>query len=190
MTVLAAIATTGCSKDDDDNNNIVIPPVAVEQSPMQGYITVAGFDQATSNFINAGTYEFGVSFTPKANGKITAISMKIPDAAPGTRVTIWQVSPVAVLRTESIDIAAADTEVSKTITPLAVQKDKQYAITYSGNDWYKRSKTDNTNATYPFIVGDIQIDEYRWLGVTTQTFPTNVSANYYGGDCFFKFVKD
>ena len=93
------------------------------------------------------------------------------------------------MRSETLNIATADVEVKKEISELALDKDKKYLITMNSNDWYKKNKADLSNTTYPIVAGNITINEYRWIGGTTQTFPTNVSANYNAGDLSFDFQQ-
>ncbi|WDO14132.1 DUF4082 domain-containing protein [Flavobacterium sp. WW92] len=178
---LLAIFAISCSSDDSG------PSYAVE-NPLESYHQQAGFT-TTSNFINAGSYEFGLAFSPNVKGVIKAITLKLPEANPEVRVTIWDYDTKAVLRSENMNVATADVLVTKTISDLALEKDKKYLITMNSNDWYKRSKADNTNATYPITAGNIKFLEYRWVSGATQTYPTNVSLNYNGGDLSFDFKQ-
>jgi hypothetical protein len=175
-----SLSLVNCSKKDD--------PIA-EQDPLSGYLKAAGFDQKVTNYVNSADYEFGYSFIPLVDGKITAIVAKIPAVQNGVRVTIWDKTAGTVLRTESIDFATADVEVVKPINALALTKDKEYFITFNSNDWYEHKKTDGTNATYPFTVGDIKITGYSYKSGTTQTLPNVNPTNYYAGDCSFRFQK-
>lgn len=189
--LLAALALSfaNCSSDDD-SPVIPLPPVVVEQNPLAGYLTVSGFDQMTTNFINVGDYEFGTSFTPLANGKMTAVVVKLPATRSDLRISIWNKTTSTLIRTETMNVIAADTETVKPITPIDLVAATEYYITYNSNDWYKHHKTDNSNVTYPFTVGDIAITSYRWVSGADQVIPTNVSNNYYAGDLSFKFVKN
>ncbi|MBC8643664.1 DUF4082 domain-containing protein [Flavobacterium lindanitolerans] len=105
------------------------------------------------------------------------------------KVTIWDYTTKEVLKTETVNVATANTLVTHPITDLALEKDKKYMITMNSNDWYKRSKADNTNATYPITAGNIKFLEYRWVNGATQVYPTNVSLNYNGGDLSFDFKR-
>ncbi|MET3036800.1 DUF4082 domain-containing protein [Chryseobacterium sp. NRRL B-14859] len=185
--VLAVVfSTLSCSKDDDEP---VSNPISYqEENPLDKYHEMAGFT-ATTNFINSGNYEFGLVFSPNVKGKIKAVTIKLPDANPNVRITIWDYSTKTVVRSEMIDVSAANTLITKTIQELAVEKDKKYMITMNSNDWYKRSKPDNSNAVYPVTAGNIRFWEYRWGNGTTQTFPVNVSLDYNGGDLSFVFQQ-
>ena len=180
----AAILTVSCSSDDDKDNT----PEFKTENPLAVYYTQTGFT-TVSNFVNSGDYEFGLVFTPTVKGKIKALTLKLPATNPSVRVTIWDYTAKTVLRTETLNIAAADVQVNKEISELALEKDKKYMITMNSNDWYKKSKADNSNVTYPIVAGNITFNEYRWLSGTTQTFPTNVSANYNAGDLSFDFQQ-
>lgn len=180
----AAILTVSCSSDDDKDNT----PEFKTENPLSVYYTQTGFT-TVSNFVNSGDYEFGLVFTPTVKGKIKALTLKLPATNPSVRVTIWDYTAKTVLRTETLNVAAADVQVNKEISELALEKDKKYMITMNSNDWYKKSKADNSNVTYPIVAGNITFNEYRWLSGTTQTFPTNVSANYNAGDLSFDFQQ-
>lgn len=178
-----ATVIVSCSKDDDK------PKSFPTEDFMDDYITDSGFSQATTNFIDSGTYEFGLEFTPLVKGKITKLNVKLPATNPALRITIWDLTTTTVFRTEMVNVATADTETIIDITDLELVKDKKYAITMNSNDWYKRSKTDNTAATYPITSGNIRIDGYKWSSGSAQTYPINVSANYYAGDVRFDFQQ-
>ncbi|WP_447635810.1 hypothetical protein [Flavobacterium microcysteis] len=178
---LLAILAISCSSDDSK------PSYPIE-NPLESYHTQAGFT-TTENFVNVGSYEFGLAFSPNVKGVIKAITVKLPDANPALKVTIWDYNTKEVLKTETVNVATANTLVSHPITDLALEKDKKYMITMNSNDWYKRHKANNANATYPITAGNIKFLEYRWVGGATQTFPTNVSLDYNGGDLSFDFKR-
>ncbi|WP_310557377.1 hypothetical protein [Flavobacterium sp.] len=184
---VATVFTISCSKDDP----APIPPVVLAplQDPLAGYLAASGFDQKSTNQVNLTDYEFGYSFIPLVNGKMTAIVAKIPDVHAGMRVTVWDKVAGTVLRTETIDITAAGVEVTKAITPLDLVKDKEYFLTFNSNDWYDHRRTDNANVVYPFIVGDLKITSYSFTSGSTQTMPNSPQLSYFAGDCTFKFQK-
>jgi len=181
ITLVAGIAFffANCSSDSSPSS----------QNPLAGYLTAAGFDQVETEVLNSSDYEFGYSFKPNANGKITAITARIPDAHLGMRVTIWDKATATVLRTETIDVATAGVEVTKSITALALTANTEYFITFNSNDWYDHRRTDGSNATYPYVVGDITVTGYSYNSGTTQDFPNSPQTNYNAGDVSFKFVK-
>ncbi|MFH6998197.1 hypothetical protein ACHRVZ_09705 [Flavobacterium sp. FlaQc-57] len=181
--LLISISAVSCSSDDKDNT----PKFNVE-NPLATYYTQTGFSTVT-NFLNSGDYEFGLVFTPTVKGNIKAITLKLPATNPTVRVTIWDYASKTVLRSETLNVATADVQVTKEISVLALVKDKKYMITMNSNDWYTRSKADKSNAVYPIVAGNITINEYRWLAGTTQTFPTTVSADYNAGDLSFDFQQ-
>ena len=184
-----SLSVTYCSKDDDPAPTPVEPVLAPLQDPLAGYLTASGFSQKNVDNVNNGDYEFGYSFIPLVNGKMTAIVAKLPASRLAMRVTIWDKVTSAILRTETIDVATANVEVTKQITALDLVKDKEYFISMNSNDWYNRSKTDNSSVTYPFTVGDIKITSYAFGNGTSQTMPIASQTTYYAGDCSFKFQK-
>lgn len=183
----AIFSIASCSNNNDDDH-VVQPTNYPVENPLSKYHETAGFT-TTTNFINSGDYEFGLAFSPDVKGKITAITIKLPDTNPNLRVTIWDYTTKTVLRTETLNVTASNTLITKEISELALEKDKKYLITMNSNDWYKRAKADNSNATYPITAGNIKMLEYRWGSGTTQTFPVNISLNYNGGDLSFNFQQ-
>jgi len=182
----SSLLLVSCSKDDPAPEPIVMEP---EQNPLAGFLTATGFNQNTIEYINTGDYEFGFSFIPLVNGKMTAIVAKIPDTHTAMRVTIWDKLAGTVLRSETIDITTAGVEVTKAISALSLVKDKEYFITFNSNDWYDHRRTDSSSATYPFTVGDIKITSYAYHSGATQSLPNTTQTVYYAGDCSFKFQK-
>jgi len=181
LLITAALAIS-CSSDKDD------APKFKTENPLEAYYAATGFNTST-NFINSGDYEFGLVFTPTVKGKIKAITLKLPAENPAVRVTIWDYASKAVLRSETVNVVAADAVVTKEINELALDKDKKYMITMNSNDWYNKNKVDKSNAVYPIVAGNITFNEYRWIGGTAQTFPTTVSSSYNAGDLSFDFQQ-
>ncbi len=178
--LLIGMAFTSCKKE-----KTAFP----EENPLNAYLANSGFNEKTVNFINSGYYEFGYKFIPKVTGKINAVTFKIPDNATDTRVTIWDNVSKTVLKTIVIPTNTANVEVRTNIEPVALVANKEYLITYNGNDWYKRSKTSNADATYPITAGNIDITGYQWDGGTTQSYPLDSDVKYYGGDLSIVFQQ-
>jgi uncharacterized protein DUF4082 len=181
---VAAIAIS-CDKDDDNNNTPVYQP----ESPLQGYLTTSGFNQETDEIVNGGDYEYGYRFRPTVTGAITAISVKIPDVNEALRVTIWDVATQEPIKTETFNVTSSGVAVVKAISPLALTKDKEYLISINSADYYEHYKTDNSNATYPISVGNIQITGYAFSNGLLQTFPATTDPSYYAGDVNFTFLR-
>jgi len=183
LAIAITIMLFSCSEDDGPSYN--------EENFMNGFLTNSGFSELTQNYIDAGSYEFGVEFTPLVKGKITSLKIKLPAINNALRITIWDKSTATatVIRSETVNVAAADTEQDFDIADLELTANHQYAITMNSDDWYDHRKTDNTNATYPITSGNIRIDSYRWIGGTAQTYPTTVAAYYVAGDVSFNFIQ-
>ncbi|WP_144282848.1 DUF4082 domain-containing protein [Chryseobacterium echinoideorum] len=188
LSVSAAVVmmSVSCSKDDETEQPV--PIVYAEENPLAKYYENTGFTTST-DFINAGDYEFGLAFTPKVKGKMNALVAKLPAVNPSLRVTIWDYTTKTVIRSETVNVGSANTEIVKSIPELVLEKDKKYFISMNSNDWFKRNKPDNSNAVYPVMAGNITFLEYRWVSGTGQNWPTNVSSNYNAGDLSFKFQQ-
>jgi hypothetical protein len=179
--LIFGMVATSCKKEDE-------PKSFPTENPLELFHTNAGFTTVT-NFINSGSFEFGLVFSPNVKGKINAITVKLPDTNASLKVTIWDYSEKTVLRTEIVNVATANTLTTKAITEINLEKDKKYMITMNSNDWYKKNKADNSDAAYPITAGNIKFHEYRWLGTSNQTFPTNIDLDYNAGDLSFDFQQ-
>jgi hypothetical protein len=178
--IASALLVMSCSKDDDKD-------YPTEDS-LQEFHTTAGFT-STTNFINAGNYEFGLVFAPLVDGEMKSINVKLPDINSSLQVAIWDYETKVILKSEVVNVNQADVQVKKKITGLNLEKDKKYLISMNSNDWYKKHKADNTNAAYPITAGNIKYFQYRWISSSNQIFPTNVSLDYDGGDLSFDFQR-
>ncbi len=187
--LLSIVTLTACSKNDDQPAAAKVYP---EENPLALYLTNSGFNQKTTNFINSGTYEFGYNFKPKVKGRVGAVTFKIPAPATNVRVTIWDAATKVPLRTAVIPNVVANTEVRQSIDPLDVTAGTNYLLSYNGDDWYKREKTDGSDSVYPIDAGNILITGYCWGSTTpaAQTYPVNTtSKNYYAGDLSIVFQQ-
>ncbi len=180
--MVGLLMLSSCSSDDTKN-------IYSEENPLMTYLYKSGFNETTTNFINAGSYEFGYKFKPKVKGKINAITFKIPDNATDVRVTIWDADTQDILRTTVIPSVTANVEVRTEIEPLNLSADKNYLIIYNGNDWYTRQKTDGSATTYPIDAGNITITGYHYNSGTAQNFPVPTSNTYYAGDLSIVFQQ-
>lgn len=158
---------------------------------LSGYLTSTGYNQATNTFMNCGNYEFVLVFTPQVNGVMKSLKVNIPDINANLRITIWDVATNTVVRTETVNVATANTDNTKVITPITLEKSKKYGIMMNSADWHNRKRTNNSAATYPVTVGNIVINEYHWQSSTVaqQIFPVAVGNDCYAGDVDFVFQQ-
>jgi len=180
-----AIFTISCSGDDDNGVSYS------EENPLDLYLSASGFSQKAVDQKNVGIYEYGFSFKPKVTGKINALIVKIPDVNPALRLTIWDAATKTVIKSEILNVTTANVTVEKAISPIALEKDKEYFFTINSDDWINRTKTDGSAATYPIVAGNITITGYAYSSSTAEEtiFPTNVRNTYYAGDMTFKFQQ-
>ncbi len=169
-----------CNKGED---------VVSVQDPLNGYLSASGFNQNINEFTGGQNQEFGYSFVPLVNGKITAIVVKLPLSNQTLRVTIWNKTTGNVLRATIIDVSNGNKKITQKIIPLTLFKDNEYFITMNSRDYYRHTKIDESNVVYPIIVGDIKITSYAYKMTATQSIPTINLINNYSGDCSFKFQK-
>ena len=175
----ATMILISCKKDNP-------APVYELENPLNGFLTAEGL-VLDYTIINDAFYEQGTTFKPLVNGKIESIVVKLPDNITDLRVTIWDATTKTVLLTETIPAVVADTELVHDITPLALQKDKTYAITYNGDDWYGYVKTNGSLINFPVNVNNISILNYAYILGTGQVFPTTDAGDFYEGLVSFNF---
>ena len=184
LLLLFTTAFLSCSSDDDNPK-----PTYQEENFLEGYLTTTGFNQEVTSDIDLGDYEFGLEFTPLTSGYITSLRVQLPEANPTLRVTIWDKVAGTVIKTEIVNVAAANTVYNIDIVDILLSKDKEYAVTMNSNDWYNREKTDGTDATYPVTVGNLKINTYIWDDGTAQDYPKSTADSYYSGDLSFNFLR-
>lgn len=182
-----ALLTISCSSDDDKEEAVKYN----EENPLDAYMAGSGFSQKAVDVKNSGIYEYGFSFKPTVTGKINALVVKIPDVNAALRITLWDAATKTVIKSETINVPTANVTVEKTITPIALTKDKEYFFTINSDDWINRTKTDGSAAKYPITAGNIIITGYAYISSTAAEtiFPTNARNTYYAGDMTFKFQQ-
>lgn len=177
---------TSCRKDDKED--ILPPKMYAEENPLTPFLLAAEFTKVIET-LNSGDYESGLTFSPLVKGKINAVTLKIPDVASNVRVTIWDATTKAPIRTILLDVTSSHTTVTKTIDPLILEKDKEYMISMNTNDWFENRKSAGGSAVYPITGGNIKFLNYKWKSGTAQVFPTNISTSYTAGDVSFVFQQ-
>ncbi|MDX6190955.1 DUF4082 domain-containing protein [Flavobacterium sp. Fl-318] len=81
--LLAALFSVSCSSD---NNKETVTNYEVE-NPLNSVVAQVGLKRY--DYMNNPSEELGLVFTPTVKGNIKAITVKLPGASPGLRVTIW-----------------------------------------------------------------------------------------------------
>jgi hypothetical protein len=191
IALLFIIMLVSCTKKD---NPTAIPASAnnfPEENPLSGYLNATGFNEKTDAIqVTTGALECGYGFKPKFKGKINAFVVKIPLENTTLKVTLWDIATQTAIKTETINATAA-TEVVKIITPIELQKDKEYGISINTTTFYNHERTNGTAATYPVAAGNLEITRFANLltALNTSTLPTTEDKSYYAGDVSFKFQR-
>jgi len=182
--LLISITLPSCKKDEPEA--IVYP----EEDMLAGYLAATGFDQTTIPVIDDAVGEFGLEFSPLVTGKITALSIALPDARPNLRVTIWQKYPTPTpIRTENVQISTANTTFEFDIPDLELTKDTSYAISMNSDDYYGHYKDPIANVIYPITSGNIIIHRFGYTATTSQLYPDTFTNAFYVGNTSFKFQR-
>ena len=168
-----------CSDDDKSSK-----PAGYD--PLEDYLTEAGLIPQDT-LVDAGDYEFGISFRAAVPGNITAVVVKLPDNETNIRVTIWDAETETVLRTETVSTVKAHKEKTMSIDPLPLEADHDYMITFNSDDWYDFEREDGEPVVYPIEAGPISVLGYSYFTGVTQSFPNSPQDTYYAGNLSFLF---
>jgi hypothetical protein len=159
-----------------------------EENPFDTFVAQSGFS-VSAPVTSGNIVESGLAFSPNVTGKMKAITVKIPNINSKLLITIWDYDTQNVIRSETINVSAANTLTTKTISDFVLQKDKKYVISMNSNDYYHRNKPDNSSPVYPITAGNIKILEYRETTTLTQKFPASKYTSYFNGDLSFIFQQ-
>ncbi|WP_445710452.1 hypothetical protein [Flavobacterium sp.] len=184
--IVSTLSLVSCSKDDEPNKDDNYQT----ENFLNAYLTKTGFNENVRE-TGGGFYEFGLHFKSLNKGKIQKIRIKIPEVNNALRVTLWDSNEQNVYWEQVFDINQANQEFVFDIMDISLEKNKEYAISMNNNKWYEWSKNNSGTVTYPFVVGNIEIQNYGYSGVgTSQSFPiAQMPTDYYAGDLSFDFIR-
>jgi hypothetical protein len=179
----SSLVFTSCSKDDDP---VPASKSYPEENFLDSYLALTQFNQNTTN-VTVGSAEIGTEFTPLVIGKITSLKVKLPSVNTTLRITLWDKSAETIIKTETVNVATANTLFTFDISDIGLLKNKSYILSVDTPDYYQRRKNNSSDAMYPVIAGNIRIDGIK--GAPSQTMPFNSVVNYYLGDLSFNFQQ-
>jgi hypothetical protein len=182
--LVIALFTISCSKSDEATPTSKVYP---EENFLDGYLALSQFNQVTSDITLSAEGELGTEFTPLVTGKITNLKIKIPISNPALRITLWDKAAVTIIKTETVNVATANTLFTFDINDIDLVKNKAYIISANSASFYQRTKIGDTNTIYPITSGNIRVDGVK--GGASQIMPTNSVLNYYLGDFSFNFQQ-
>lgn len=186
LVILSSLFTfISCRKDDKNEETKAF----VEENPLAAYEAAAGFASVSASS-NNNDYQSGLVFIPKVNGKINSLVAKLPAVNSNLIVKIWDFDSKAVLLTENINVNAAAVNVTKSISPFSLIKDKKYIITMTTKNYYHKQKAIGVNVNYPITAGNIIITGFRINQYGDTTYPSIDAVNFYEGDLSFNFLQN
>lgn len=112
--------------------------------------------------VAATTWEYGFEFNPIVPGKITKLGVKLPTTGAFV-VRLWRLSgsgAPAVLSERSITVGTAHEPTFVDIAPAHFDANTPLAITVLANSFYRVSKQNATDFTFPLAVGSIAITSF------------------------------
>ncbi len=178
-----AITASSCKKEKTKDY--------AEENPYDGFLTASGYNQKTVGVVNIDMQEMGFIFRPLVTGQINKIVLRNSKSLNNVRVTIWDVATQLPIRTEVIPSITADVENTRPITPLKLEKFKSYLISYYSRDFYRRSRTNASAATFPIMVGNIDILSANAVNALTAQlrYPNTALPASVQGDVSFMFQQ-
>lgn len=188
--LLSLFAVSACSKDDTPAKTTETISLTEEigyysfLSSVLPNTTVQEF-----NWDPALTMEIGYGFTPKVNGVITSIELKLPFVHGSTDVHIWDADTRNLIRTETLNMALAHTIIKKNISAVNLIANKKYLISVETNYWYRYQKSDPLKVSFPYTAGNIN---YNYAASSARDIcpDKNLSETYLEGDVAFTFLKN
>ena len=136
-------------------------------------------------------YNNGTGFVPLVKGKISAFKVRLPEANSPLKITVWDATTHTNLRTETVNVAAAETDYTFNITPLELQKDHEYVDSFLQGKCYRYKKPDGTDGIYPQTVGNLKITKVIYSSGTAgiPSYPTINSEFAFYGDVDLVFQR-
>jgi hypothetical protein len=199
LLALIIVVATSCKKNKADNECKDEPAVTYpEENFLDGYLSQTSYNQSqTVTGIGVlGSSEYGLEFEPLENGKITALVIKLPEANNSLRVTIWDKATATIIKRETVDVAAANTDQAFDIADIDLVKNKQYAISIYALKTFINRRTNSSDATYPLTIGNIKILAHKFIfnpitsgPIAGSGYPNVNIKNSYYGNYSFKFQR-
>lgn len=179
------VALVSCSNDEQP-----IPVAFTEENPLPGLLQQTNLGQRTLSYIDDNNYyDMGIAFVPMVKGKINSFIVKLPESHRQVRITVWNRTTRAILMTTYIDVLSANTNTLLEITPLALEKDKEYVVAISSDDYYMLFQENGSSVTYPVTVGNIKINGGTDQMGNGQEMPEFYTANAISGLVTFNFQQ-
>ena len=174
-----AVTFTSCNRDDKTYQ---------EENPVPGFLQTSGFNFNKTIASNpGGESELGFSFIPKVNGKINALINKTHVQNSNLKVTIWDKLTGLPIATNYVNIVNPGVELVTNITPINVQKNKEYIISVKTQYYYNYQKKNASIQVYPIESGNISITGS--LDGNPNEMPNFPISNSFTGDYSFNFQQ-
>ena len=187
---LVTIFALSCSKNDEVpiTPAVVNPIIYNEENPFNAFIATMSNSGQVSNSIY-GEVQWGYIFKCTERGKINSLMIKIPVINNALKVYMWDKATLALIKTEIVNVSAANVNIIKIVTPILLEKNKEYVITIFSDDYIVHSSPSGA-VSYPVVAGTIQI--LGTLSGVDGACPTGIgngSSNSYRGDVSFNFQR-
>ena len=180
LPLFASLAIFSCSKSSD-----AVPA----ETPLTSFLADSTVKITKQS---GGYFEYGQKFQSIKAGKITRLGVRNPN--PGTyRVAIWDADTKTVVATKTVEQTTANTQSWNDISPLSIEANKKYYVTYLSNNWFYVTPKTGGNFSYPFTKNNIIFLAYGYALSAVSAlpkYPTNEPASYIAGYVDFTFQPD
>ncbi|MBL7799063.1 MAG: hypothetical protein JNJ90_21365 [Saprospiraceae bacterium] len=113
--------------------------------------------------VAATLWEYGFEFNPIASGKITKLGVKLPTTG-NFVVRLWRLygngAPTVIVE-RVVTVNTAHEPTFTDINPLYFDANDPLAVTVWANSFYRVSKQDGSDFTFPLEVGNIAITSFK-----------------------------
>jgi len=187
----AILLLTGACSKDDDPIYYPQPAVKLDEKPLVKFVYNLGFDTNYRYTTHFGVH-WGYAFRPTANGKISALTVRIATVE-GTGkdaiVRLWDKTTGEMLISQDIDVPEEyeSRELETPIAPIELIAGHEYIITGSYNYIFHHFNQDNSAGNYPLTLGSI--DFLNSVFIDGDGIPANPGTTSYNGDVGFVFRK-
>jgi Domain of unknown function (DUF4082) len=180
-----SLAFTQCKK------KVTAPVVYKDENSYQTFLQQSGLNQSVqvSNNMAGNMYIDGYSFKPLKKGVIKAVVVKIPEANSNLVVSLWDIATANAIKTEVINVSAANTETTKSIDPITLLAGKEYIISMHTKQDFIRTKSPYSAVDYPITVGNITVTRGWFNQSNFNEMPTIQLDNILYGDISFIFQQ-
>jgi hypothetical protein len=164
----------------------------LEESPFFSFFDEANI-QIDTTPAALSTWEYGFTFTPLKDGKVTKFGVKLPATGDFT-VRLWDLSGATptVVRERTVTSSALHNPAFIMVPDISVEKGKKYGITVLANSFYRITKKNGEKFAFPIERENIRIESFNEAtnGSGTAAFPLTTTDDHVAPCVNVIFIAD